>query len=207
MWAWILMPSYLNSMAHLPSILAITSGREGSLSASITFIGLPTETFISDTAAMPPRARVSPTRPMSQVTLNALSISGLALLSAKHSARASSTVMADAPVLILPVTILHRYFAPSGSELLSRRDRIFIFWLCESFPSERSISVSPSTTASRVRVSENRVRCFFLEIRSSATMPGSPSFCQILSASSSGYPAALATALSTSLSAMPSSMG
>ena len=107
MWAWILIPSYLNSIAHLPSNLSTSSGMEGSLSASMTFTGLPTDTDTARMASMPPLAMVSATSPMSQVMLNALSMSGRSSLVAKASPRASRNVMSPAPTLILPVAILH----------------------------------------------------------------------------------------------------
>ena len=77
MWTCALIPSYLYSMAHSPPIFSTTSAIDGRRSASITLTGSPTVTLILEMPSIPSVARVSATRPKSQVTLNALSISGL----------------------------------------------------------------------------------------------------------------------------------
>ena len=207
MCAWTRMPSYLYSMAQRPPILATTSAMDGRRSASMTFTGLPTLTPMALMASMPPSAMVSATSPMSQVTLNALSMAGRSSLAANASARASRMVMAPAPTLMRPVTILQRYLASTGPASCIRLDSCFIFLSWESFPSAPSIAVRPLTTRSKVRSSENRVICFFFPMRLSATSPGSPVLTHSSSTFDSGIPAVNAMALRTSLSAMPSSCG
>ena len=194
-------------MAHLPPIFSTTSDMEGSLSASMTFTGLPTLTPMERTASMPPLAMVSATRPMSHVTLNALSIAGRSSFVAKASASASRMVMSAAPTLILPVTVLQRYLASSGPESWRRPARVFCLVSWESLPSAFSIVVSPLTTLATVSSSENSAICFFLEIMVSATWPMSPVSMVSFSTLSSGFPEALAMAFMTSLSAMPSTPG
>ena len=163
-------------------------------------------TWMSSIPFMPSFASSSATRPMSQVTLNALSIPGLLSLVANVSARASKIVIVDAPSLILPVTILHRYLASIGPESCSMLERIFILSSWESLPSAVSIWERPLITLAKVRGSENSVICFFLPMSISATVPGSPSFSHSSSTLESGVPDVNAMALRISLSAMPNSI-
>ena len=201
------MPSYLYSMAHLPPILSTICDTDGSLSASMTFTGLSTETPILLIASIPPFAMVSATSPMSHVTLNALSIAGRSSFSENAMARASRMVMSAAPTLILPVTVLQRYLASRGPESWSMLARVFIFLSWESLPSASWIAVSPLTTLATDSSSENRVICFFPDMRVSATFPGSPVSIHSFSALSSDVPDVNAIALRTSLSAIPRTPG
>ena len=199
------MPSYLYSIAHSPPIFDTTSPIEGRRSASMTFIGLPMVTCILCMPSIPLLQMVSATNPRSHVTLNALSTDSLSSFVANAIDKASKIVIVDAPILILPVTILQRYLASNGPESWSRLARCFIFLSCESFPSAVSMSVKPFTTLSNVKGSENNVICFFVPISFSATAPGSPSFTHISSTLLSLVPDVNAIALNTSLSAIPSS--
>ena len=205
MCAWILNPSYLYSNAHSPSFSNISSS-DDSRSHSIARIGVPSSRCTFSSPASPSSASSLATRPRSDHTLYARSISSLLSFDANATAKASIIVRSAIPIRMEPVTDLTMYFASSWDESCRSSASSFIFRSWEPDPLVSAIFMKLPYTRSTVSGFAKSAVCFLFSIASWAASPMSPFSRTSVRISSSPMPVVNVSVLTMSFPASPSSL-